>query len=1208
MGKRNIVAGLMTATLMLSLVAAPANVALVHADSISDAYANGTDTGASKQAATVGKVTTVTKDTIRGVDLTSYQAESKAGVQYFDFDGKRVDGAGLMKLLSDSGVNYINLKVAVDPSDDKGHTYGAGNPTLTNAIATAKLAKAAGLKVNIDFLYSDAMTSNNNQKLPKGWPTDADGLTAKVKNYTADSLAQLASAGVTPDMVTVGNEMGQNFLSQTDWATITQLLSAATATIREKAPKANIALSFAKPSGSWWSTIAWNLQQGKVDYDTMAAVIYPAWDKLSDVKDAKDEIVNNYHKKFSIASVTYPFTDQDSDGQNNGTTASDILSSGVGTVSPQGQATYLQQLFSTVATADNNSGAGVFYGDAVWIATKPGNSNPAWQINRDNADKFGTGWATQYADGYVDGAAQYWGAGSQDNQALFDDMGKPLQSLTTFKQIADESNTSDTPTEDTTSNVKSDPFQTGEDTGLKQQQVTINKVPNMTSDTIRGVDVSSYEALKEAGVKYYDYDGNEAPLMKILAESGVNYIRLRIWNNPYNDKGQTYGGGASDVAHELKIAKEAKQYGMKVLLDFHYSDFWADPAQQILPKAWKNHSQAQLEQDVYNYTSDTVKKFTDAGVNVGMVQIGNEITNGMMGITTNRDKGESYSGVWDDANKSKNLTALLNAGSKAVRKTAPNALITVHIETPEMNKYDDIMSVLKANNVDYDVLGSSYYPYWSVSAKANTPETLTAVQKMAGEKYGKLFAVMETAWVNSLQDADGTPNSIGDEQSDWQNTKAYGVGPQGQVDELSDLYKTMMSQPNGLGAFYWEPAWVPVKAGWNNWQANKDAAEKYGTGWASSGALGYFPDEKMYYNGKPAWGGTSWDNNTLFDDRGYALQSLKFYKDAASEQKVQTTRVNFVHGESGEVLATHYGSTVLDQTVTVPSGDVEGYLSGQYTGKADTEGLKTVTVKLTEAQPTGNAKTGYLQANDGKWYWFENGKKFTGFRYYMGAYYWFNKGVRQNNKWETAWGMKYYVGADGRAVQGVHAIDGKAYDFGTNGTFNLKGNASGYLQDTDGHWYWFDNGSKYTGFRYYMGAYYWFEKGVRQNNKWETAWGMKYYVGADGRATQGVHAIDGKAYDFGTNGTFNLKGNASGYLQDTDGHWYWFDNGSKFTGFRYYMGAYYWFEKGVRQNNKWETAWGMKYYVGADGRAVQGRQVIDGKTYNFGDNGTFYLR
>lgn len=309
MGKRNIVAGLMTATLMLSLVAASANVALVHADAISDAYANGTNTGASKQAATVGKVITVTKDTIRGVDLTSYQAESKAGVQYLDFDGKRVDGAGLMKLLSDSGVNYINLNVAVDPSDDKGHTYGAGNPTLTNTIATAKLAKAAGLKINIDFLYSDAMTSNNNQKLPKGWPTGADGLTAKVKNYTADSLAQLASAGVTPDMVTVGNEMGQNFLSQTDWATITQLLSVATATIREKAPKANIALSFAKPSGSGWSTIAWNLQQGKVDYDTMAAVIYPAWDKLSDVKDAKDEIVNNYHKKFSIASVTYPFTD-----------------------------------------------------------------------------------------------------------------------------------------------------------------------------------------------------------------------------------------------------------------------------------------------------------------------------------------------------------------------------------------------------------------------------------------------------------------------------------------------------------------------------------------------------------------------------------------------------------------------------------------------------------------------------------------------------------------------------------------------------------------------------------------------------------------------------------------------------------------------------------------------------------------------------------
>lgn len=130
-----------------------------------------------------------------------------------------------------------------------------------------------------------------------------------------------------------------------------------------------------------------------------------------------------------------------------------------------------------------------------------------------------------------------------------------------------------------------DPYEYGDDTGLKEKNVTINKISNMSESTIRGVDVGSYVALTNAGVKYYDYDGKEQPLMKILKDNGVNYIRLRIWNDPYNEKGETYGGGDSTVDNGLKIGKEATKYGMKVLVDFHYSDFWADPAKQILPKA-----------------------------------------------------------------------------------------------------------------------------------------------------------------------------------------------------------------------------------------------------------------------------------------------------------------------------------------------------------------------------------------------------------------------------------------------------------------------------------------------------------------------------------------------------------------------------------------------------------------------------------------------
>ena len=276
----------------------------------------------------------------------------------------------------------------------------------------------------------------------------------------------------------------------------------------------------------------------------------------------------------------------------------------------------------------------------------------------------------------------------------------------------------------------------------------------------------------------------------------------------------------------------------------------------------------------------------------------------------------------------------------------------------------------------------------------------------------------------------------------------------------------------------------------------------------------------------------------------------------------------------------------------------------------------------------GNDKTyakrgfasGYLQdvTDNNQWYWFENGSKYTGFRYYQNTYYFFESGQRQESKWETAWGMKYYVGTDGRAVQGVQIIDGQAYDFGTNGTFNLKGTASGYLYSpslstANGGYNWFENGKPYTGFRYYEGTYYWFVNGVRQNAGWREAWGMKYYTDASGRALQGIQIIDGQAYDFGTNGTYNLKSAASGYLYSpsyskANGGYNWFENGKPYTGFRYYMGTYYWFVNGVRQNAGWREAWGKKYYTDANGRALQGIQKIDGQQYNFGNDGTYYLR
>ncbi len=505
-----------------------------------------------------------------------------------------------------------------------------------------------------------------------------------------------------------------------------------------------------------------------------------------------------------------------------------------------------------------------------------------------------------------------------------------------------------------------DPYQYGGDTGLKDQKVTIQKVAGMTDSAIRGMDIGSYIALKEAGVKYYNYKGEEESLLKILSDNGVNYIRIRIWNDPKNKDGQTYGGGNCDVETGLKIANEAKKYGMKILLCFHYSDFWADPVQQFIPKAWRDaeNDPEKMRKYVYDFTKDTVQKFQDAGAEIGMVQVGNEITNGILGTLADRNKGETYNAIWGNKEKSTLVNSYLNAGAKAVREVAPEALIALHLETASVTKYRNIMNTWERDKVDYDVLGSSYYPFWATGSKANTPGRLKEIQELAASK-GKLLCVLEVSWLNSLKDADGTANSVAESH----DTSAYEIGPQGQVDCLTDMYKELLSHDNGLGAFYWEPAWIPVKAGWINWKENKEIADKYGTGWASAGVVGYMSDQKLYYNGEPAWGGSSWDNQALFDSNGYALQSLKFYKDSISGGEEQISVIHLVDTKGKEIASPLFAKVLKGSSrdVTLPkiSGYTLGSLASTLKVTGQVEGVKHYEVKYTKVQEITSKKNAY---------------------------------------------------------------------------------------------------------------------------------------------------------------------------------------------------------------------------------------------------------
>lgn len=341
-------------------------------------------------------------------------------------------------------------------------------------------------------------------------------------------------------------------------------------------------------------------------------------------------------------------------------------------------------------------------------------------------------------------------------------------------------------------------------------------------------------AIQEAAIgNTFSDRGRTALPEQILVDHGANFVRLRIWVDP--------PGGYSNLASVLQMAQRAHAAGMRILLDFHYSDFWADPGKQNPPAAWLGQDLPTLAQTVRTYTRDVLTALHAQGTPADMVQIGNEIRNGMLWPLGFAD---AFSGQgWDS------LAVLLRAGA-AGAADAPGRTprIVIHYDNGGDNTGSRaFFDRLVASGAPFDVIGLSYYPFFH----GTITQLRTNINDLA-TRYNKDLMIVETQYGWTLQNGDFLGNFL------WQDSQlmpGYPATPGGQVGFVSDLVSALAAVPGGHGAgvFYWQPEWIP------------------GVGWT--------PGD-----------GTPNDNLTMFDFTGQALPSVQFVDPLRACREFAATR------------------------------------------------------------------------------------------------------------------------------------------------------------------------------------------------------------------------------------------------------------------------------------------------------------------------------
>ena len=252
---------------------------------------------------------------------------------------------------------------------------------------------------------------------------------------------------------------------------------------------------------------------------------------------------------------------------------------------------------------------------------------------------------------------------------------------------------------------------------------------------IKGMDLSTLEEVEARGGRFSDRNGPGDP-MAILRRHGMDLVRLRLWNDPYSPQGEPYGAGTCDLNTVMALARRARTAGCQWMLDFHYSDFWADPGKQITPKAWQGMDIKALEEQVYSFTGDALRRLREEGLAPDMVAVGNEVTNGLL---------------WPVGRMPAmgNIARLLSAGLRACREVCPEAETVIHLDNgPDSDRYRAwFEGYFAAGGMDFDIIGMSYYPFW------NGPmEGLARSMAATAARFGKDVLVAETSMGFTLED------------------------------------------------------------------------------------------------------------------------------------------------------------------------------------------------------------------------------------------------------------------------------------------------------------------------------------------------------------------------------------------------------------------------------------------------------------------------